>query len=188
MPLRHEFQNWTSAIQAFVRYPEVIAVAVLDLVSTSQLATFSAREIADPPGPLGQFGGLGVTPAGTRPYYCLEAVSAVRTGAPIAPAGIDYCKTALGPGLLSTRDTEGRLLALWDRKSRDACAWYSGLPWRIRSVDRRCSSRSLHWMDRHLDQASCSARIRIERSSGDGRGVSIQRSMFERNLSGRVGP
>ena len=86
------------------------------------------------------------------------------------------------------RHREGRLLALWDRKSRDACAWYSGLPWRIRSVDRRCSSRSLHWMDRHSDQASCSARIRIERSSGDGRGVSIQRSIFERNLSGRVGP
>ena len=100
-----QFQNWASAIHAFARYPELLAVAELVRVPSSQLATFSAREIADPPGPLAPNGTIVITPAGNRPYYCLEAVSDVRTGSTVAPAGIDYCKTALGPQLLIARNS-----------------------------------------------------------------------------------
>jgi diguanylate cyclase (GGDEF)-like protein len=100
-----QFRNWASAIHAFARYPELMGVAVLDMVPAAQLATFSAREIADPPGPLAPNGSIDITPVGMRPYYCLEAVSEVRTGITVVPAGIDYCKTALGPQLLSARDS-----------------------------------------------------------------------------------
>jgi diguanylate cyclase (GGDEF)-like protein len=100
-----QFQNWASAIHAFARYPELLAVAELVMVPASQLTTFSAREILDPPGPVAANGTLAVTPAGVRPYYCLEAVSAVRTGFPVAPAGVDYCKTALGRQLMKARSS-----------------------------------------------------------------------------------
>jgi diguanylate cyclase (GGDEF)-like protein len=100
-----QFRNWASAIRAFERYPELLGVAVLDMVPASQLAAFTARETADPAGPLGPNGGIDITPAGARPYYCLEAVSNVRAGAPVVPAGVDYCETALGPHLLSARSS-----------------------------------------------------------------------------------
>jgi diguanylate cyclase (GGDEF)-like protein len=100
-----EFRNWASALHAFARYPELLAIAVLVMVPASQLATFTAREIEDPPGPLAPNGGISISPSGIRPYYCLESVSEVRAGSTDAPAGIDYCKTALGPQLLSSRDS-----------------------------------------------------------------------------------
>jgi len=100
-----EFRNWASALHAFERYPELLAVAVLVMVPATQLATFTGREIADSPGALAPNGGIGITPAGIRPYYCLESVSDVRAGSPVAPAGIDYCMTALGPQLLTSRDS-----------------------------------------------------------------------------------
>jgi diguanylate cyclase (GGDEF)-like protein len=99
------FENWASAIQAFARYPEVLAVAELVRVPGSQLASFSAREIADPPGLLASDGTLGITPAGIRPFYCLEAVAAVRSATAVTPAGIDYCQTSLGPELRRARNS-----------------------------------------------------------------------------------
>ncbi len=75
------------------------------MVPASGLEAFAARDVADPPGPLAPNGTLVATPAGSRPYYCLESVSDVRSGFPLASAGIDYCKTAVGSQLLSARDS-----------------------------------------------------------------------------------
>jgi diguanylate cyclase (GGDEF)-like protein len=104
-PSQAQFRDWVSAIHAFARYPELLGLAVLVMVPASQLATFTAREIADPPGSLAPNGSLDITPAGVRPYYCLATVSDVRSGATVAPAGIDYCETALRPQLLRARNS-----------------------------------------------------------------------------------
>ena len=100
-----QFENWAAATHAFARYPELEGITELVMVPASELKGFAARDVADPPGPLAPNGTLVVTPAGSRPYYCLESVSDVRSGFPLASAGIDYCKTAVGPRLLSARDS-----------------------------------------------------------------------------------
>jgi diguanylate cyclase (GGDEF)-like protein len=99
-----EFRQWTSTVRAFERYPELQGIAEIVLVPTSQLSAFAARAVADPPGPLSANGTYQVLPAGVRPYYCLEALYQSRT-TQVFPAGLDYCDTAIGPGLLKARDS-----------------------------------------------------------------------------------
>jgi diguanylate cyclase (GGDEF)-like protein len=100
-----QFKNWAAATHAFARYPELEGITELVMVPASELEAFAARDVADPPGPPAPNGSLVVTPSGSRPYYCLESVSDVRSGFPLASAGIDYCKAAVGPQLLSARDS-----------------------------------------------------------------------------------
>src|SRR5580658_5335071 len=69
-----EFTEWTGAVRAFDRYPELEGIAEVAMVQ-------------------------GVPP-GTRPYDCLATVTKARTTQTIAPAGIGYCETFLGPALL----------------------------------------------------------------------------------------
>ncbi|MGP0107416.1 MAG: EAL domain-containing protein [Acidimicrobiales bacterium] len=100
-----EFAQWTDSVRAFVRYPELQGIAELEMVPASQLSAFAARAEADPSGPLGPGGAFQVTPAGTRPYYCLITVSQERAALLSVPAGADYCDTDLGPGLMKARDS-----------------------------------------------------------------------------------
>ncbi len=99
-----EFVQWTSSVRAFERYPEVVGVAELALVPSSQLSAFSSRAIADPTGPLAADGTFQVTPPGNRPYYCLATATQSRTPS-TTPAGFDFCDTELGPQLLKARDS-----------------------------------------------------------------------------------
>ncbi len=61
--------------------------------------------MADPSGPLAAVGTFAVTPAGSRPYYCLASVSRSRTATTDLPDGIDFCQTPLGSELLHARDS-----------------------------------------------------------------------------------
>ena len=99
-----EFLQWTSSVRAFERYPEVLGIAELAMVPASQLNAFAARAVIDPTGPLAADGTFQVTPAGSRPYYCLATASTSRTPS-TTPAGLDYCDTELGPQLLKARDS-----------------------------------------------------------------------------------
>ncbi len=100
-----DFVQWTSSVHAFERYPEVVGIAHLAMVPASQLSAFAARATTDPAGPLAADGTFEVTPAGSRPYYCLATVSQSRAGESTTPAGLDFCASALGPALLRARDT-----------------------------------------------------------------------------------
>ena len=100
-----EFVQWTSSIRAFARYPEVQGISELTLVPAAQLKAFAAHQIADPSGPLASSGTYQVSPPGSRPYYCLISVSQSRFARLVIPAGLDYCTTPLGKGLLKARDS-----------------------------------------------------------------------------------
>jgi diguanylate cyclase (GGDEF)-like protein len=100
-----DFLQWTSSVRAFERYPELRSIGVLELVPAAALSQFAARAVADPAGPLAADGTFQVIPAGTRPYYCLEPVAQSRDEQSAVPAGVDYCDTVLGPGLLKARDS-----------------------------------------------------------------------------------
>ena len=100
-----QFRQWVASVRALQRYPELLGIAEVAQVSAAELPAFAARDAGDPPGPMGTGRTLDVTPAGVRPYYCLETGSITRPGAPTVPAGFDYCSSALGPALLAARDT-----------------------------------------------------------------------------------
>ena len=100
-----QFRQWVTSVRAFQRYPELIGIAEVSLVPAGDLSAFAARDAADPPGPMGADGTLVILPAGVRPYYCLETGSVTRPGAPVGPAGFDYCDSPLGPALVKARDT-----------------------------------------------------------------------------------
>jgi diguanylate cyclase (GGDEF)-like protein len=100
-----EFLQWTSAIGAFERYPELQGIGEVVLVPASQLAAFAARAEADPVGPLAAGGTFQVVPSGNRPYYCFETVSQAGNGQATTPAGLDLCAAGLGPALMTARDS-----------------------------------------------------------------------------------
>jgi diguanylate cyclase (GGDEF)-like protein len=104
-----EFLQWTRSTNAFERYPELQGLSEITLVTAAQLDAFAVRVEQDPPGPLSANGTLQVSPAGDRPYYCLESVAQSRHAASALPAGTDLCLTDLGHQLLAARDT-GRTL------------------------------------------------------------------------------
>ena len=177
------FRNWAAALHAFERYPELLAVAVLVMVPAAQLATFTAREIADPPGALAPNGGIGITPAGARPYYCLESVSDVRDWITGYSGWHRLLQDRIGTTTLEfPRLRKGHLLAVRDGKGLRPRGGYSDLPRRNRPVDRCGPSGSLHRMDGYTDQAKCSPLERIGRSPGHGGGISVRRCFFARHI------
>ena len=100
-----EFLQWTRSTNAFERYPELQGVSEIAMVTAAQLDAFAVQVEQDPPGPISTDGTLRVSPAGLRPYYCLQTVAQYRNSAPALPAGTDLCPTDLGPQLLAARDT-----------------------------------------------------------------------------------
>ena len=99
-----QFRQWTAAVHAFDRYPELRAIGEIVLVPVSGLTAFAGR--VDPgPAPVTGSGGLPITPPGIRPYYCLEAISAARAGQKTLPLGTDFCRTVAGPLLIESRDS-----------------------------------------------------------------------------------
>jgi diguanylate cyclase (GGDEF)-like protein len=93
-----QFQQWTSAIDAFARYPEIEGLAHLVMVSAAQLPAFESQVTGGHPAT------FAVLPPGVRLYYCFTTVSQSRTGAITVPAGFDFCDSSLGRQLLATRD------------------------------------------------------------------------------------
>jgi signal transduction histidine kinase/CheY-like chemotaxis protein len=100
-----QFQQWASSDRLFQRHPELLGIGGLALVPAAQLNAFAAHAEADPVGPLGADGTFQVSPPGPRPYYCFSSMGMQLVGVPKDPAGLDLCATALGPALMSARDS-----------------------------------------------------------------------------------
>jgi diguanylate cyclase (GGDEF)-like protein len=102
-------KGWSTAVEAFARYPELEGGGEMVPVTASQLAAFVARETAEPgsPRPAGSpF--VVVPPPGSRPFFCLIALTLQRAGSPASeiPAGFDYCtEKGLLDLFIATRDS-----------------------------------------------------------------------------------
>jgi diguanylate cyclase (GGDEF)-like protein len=99
------FIRWVSNVDAFRRYPEILAIAEVDVVSSSQLKAFAARAVINAKESKAPSQTFSVTPAGKRPFYCLVDVEHARAGLPEIPIGLDLCDSSLGPQLLQARDS-----------------------------------------------------------------------------------
>jgi diguanylate cyclase (GGDEF)-like protein len=100
-----QFVGWSNSVHAFANYPELLAIAEVTLVPSSQLAAYGDQEVAHPTGSLSANGTFQVVPPGHRPYYCFETVAQRKGAQQSVPAGTDYCQSPLGPALLETRDS-----------------------------------------------------------------------------------
>lgn len=100
-----QFRQWTVAVRAFSRYPELESLGEIVMVSASQLPGLVARLAGTPAAPVTTSRAFTITPPGIRPYYCLEAVSGVRPGQTALPPGFDYCQTAAAPLLMASRSS-----------------------------------------------------------------------------------
>jgi diguanylate cyclase (GGDEF)-like protein len=100
-----QFIRWVSNVDAFRRYPEILAIAQVAIVHPSQLRAFAARAVINARESKSPSQGFTLTPPGTRPFYCLVDVQHTRAGLPQFPIGLDLCDTSLGPQLLQAADS-----------------------------------------------------------------------------------
>jgi diguanylate cyclase (GGDEF)-like protein len=99
------FLRWVNNVDAFRRYPEILAVAEVEIVRPSQLKAFAARAAIDEKESKAPSQTFTLTPPGKRPFYCLVDVEHARSGLPEIPIGLDLCDSSLGPQLLQARDS-----------------------------------------------------------------------------------
>jgi diguanylate cyclase (GGDEF)-like protein len=99
------FHKWIVASNTFARYPEVVGVAEVVLVTARQLPAYAAQAVKDPSGPLGAGGKFDVIPDGTRPFYCFAREDEASSGASPTPAAFDFCDSAIGEQFLNARAT-----------------------------------------------------------------------------------
>jgi diguanylate cyclase (GGDEF)-like protein len=85
-----EFLSWVGTMEVAKRFPEVSGLGYIAVVRPRQLSQFVARTLADPPQPLAAGQSFHVTPAGNRPFYCLDDFGYLN-GGPNVPLGYDVC-------------------------------------------------------------------------------------------------
>jgi len=82
------FIRWVNNVDAFQRYSEILAVAIVDVVRPSQLPAFAARAAINAKESKAPTQTFTLTPPGKRPFYCLVDVEHARPGLteiPITP-------------------------------------------------------------------------------------------------------
>ena len=94
------FIRWVNDVDAFQRYPEILAVAEVEVVRPSQLMAFAARAAINERESKAPSQTFTLTPPGKRPFYCLVDLEHARTGLAEIPIGLDLCDSSLGPQLL----------------------------------------------------------------------------------------
>jgi len=99
------FERWVKNEDAFQRYHEILAVAIVDVVRPPQLAAFAARAAINERESNAPSQTFTLTPPGKRPFYCLVDVEHARPGLTEIPIGLDMCDSSLGPQLLQARDS-----------------------------------------------------------------------------------
>ncbi|HUY06264.1 MAG TPA: hypothetical protein VMU99_03260 [Acidimicrobiales bacterium] len=85
-----QFTRWANSVQARARYPELLGIGHSVIVPASQLASFAARSLANPAGPLGPGGTFQVSPPGSRAVYCFAESDFARSIQTKFPAGFDF--------------------------------------------------------------------------------------------------
>ncbi|HEX7526834.1 MAG TPA: CHASE domain-containing protein [Gaiellaceae bacterium] len=99
-----EFVRWASSVRALSRYPELLSMGYVRMISQSQLAGFVADGARA--GPAWAHGFRGVVPPGLRPFYCFAVGGMERTVQAAYPAGFDLCGVEpLRSQVLSARDS-----------------------------------------------------------------------------------
>ena len=98
-----KFNEWVRADRVVERYPEILGLGRILIVPRSQLASYAARAIKDPAGPLAPGGSFQVIPSGKRPFYCFIDLAGRSPGLMVTPAVLDVC-AATGNKIVPSHD------------------------------------------------------------------------------------
>ena len=95
----HELAVWYRSIDITNRYPGGVGFGFVQRVLPSQLGTFGAQVIADPPVNEPVSAPYTVFPAGLRSQYCLQRFGiATSQAARVIPTNFDFCNSTIPPG------------------------------------------------------------------------------------------
>jgi diguanylate cyclase (GGDEF)-like protein len=97
-----QFQRWVQSEQLFERFPELVGIGNVVLVTSAQLSGFASSADRSAQAPPGSFE---VTPPGVRPSYCFATLTAAPAGGRSSSPNLDVCDSSLGPKFLSARDS-----------------------------------------------------------------------------------
>ena len=98
-----KFNEWVRADRVVERYPEILGLGRIVIVPRSQLASYGARAVKDPAGPLAAGGSFQVIPPGKRPFYCFIDLAGRSPGLMVTPAVLDVC-AATGNKIVPSHD------------------------------------------------------------------------------------
>jgi two-component system, sensor histidine kinase and response regulator len=109
-----QFSQWVSSLHTVARYPELRGLGYIAKVTAAALPAYAAQAVRDPTGPLAAGGTFQISPAGNRPFYCLEAAAVATGGEHNLPAGIDFCTIkSVHQWLLTAQDSGRSAYALY---------------------------------------------------------------------------
>jgi diguanylate cyclase (GGDEF)-like protein len=94
-----QFTAWASDVHVLKRYPELVGLGVIKIVSAAQLSAYAQQAS------LIQSAPFQVIPAGKRSFYCLAPIGLFRSKKIALPRDIDLCDTTLRAQVLKSRDT-----------------------------------------------------------------------------------
>ncbi len=97
-----QFQRWVVSERLFARFPELLGIGSVELVTLDQLAHYAVQSEASTGAAAGSFQ---VEPPGLRPFYCFATLTASPTGHITTPPTADLCATNLGTEFLRARDS-----------------------------------------------------------------------------------
>lgn len=99
-----QFIRWASSVRSLQRYPELLSLGYVRMVSQAQLAGFAADSARI--GPIWPRGVDQVVPPGRRPFYCFAVGGLQRSVQAKYPVGFDLCgANPMRAQVLAARDS-----------------------------------------------------------------------------------
>jgi diguanylate cyclase (GGDEF)-like protein len=97
-----QFQRWASSAQLFRRFPELVGVGSVQLVTRSALPAYAQQTERNAGQAAGTFK---VSPPGSRSFYCFASLTEGPSGTETVPPDADLCQSSLGSAFLTARDS-----------------------------------------------------------------------------------
>jgi diguanylate cyclase (GGDEF)-like protein len=98
-PSQAQFTQWAKEVNALPRYPELLALLVVQYVPADRLGAYEASVAAKQAKP------FVLTPPGVQPSYCFVSVGVGRTASETIPANYNLCAGTLGQKVRAARNS-----------------------------------------------------------------------------------
>jgi diguanylate cyclase (GGDEF)-like protein len=85
MATQANFKQWTSRLHVLQRYPELVGLGIIKVVTAAQLPAYAAMATSMLGTP------FKLIPAGAHPYYCLAPYGIFRSKSTVLPRDFDLC-------------------------------------------------------------------------------------------------
>lgn len=108
-PTNAQFAQWTAAVEAFDRYPELQGLGEIVMVPSSAVSSFEAAQEADASSSMSPE--VAMSPSAGEAFQCLQGVSEDRSDLLGLPNGTNLCAGPTGSALLAARTSGAAVYA-----------------------------------------------------------------------------